>query len=175
MPIENISCQLQKVRMVPWGRKEPWVWFQALLTRTTYLERPGDKGLMVASWWINRTKVPFGRLILKKEETHSLKVNEKWHKVKMKFIMFLTFLIFFSIFVFLNKTVCKTAILSPRQSDPWKMHISLLKALTRFFFVLFSFFKTHIFKNYTIYKTKQYNIKIHVAWGHTSNKPPFPL
>lgn len=51
------------------------------------LEKPGDKGLMVASWGINRAKVPFGRLILKKEETYSLKVNEKGHKVKMKFIM----------------------------------------------------------------------------------------
>lgn len=45
-------------------------------------------------------KVPFGRLILKKEETHSLKVNEKGHKVKMKFIMFLIFLIFFRFLFF---------------------------------------------------------------------------
>lgn len=64
------------------------------------LERPGDKGLMVASWGINRAKVPFGRLVLKKEETHSLKVNEKGHKVKMKFIMFLIFFDFFFDFCF---------------------------------------------------------------------------
>lgn len=150
MLIGNMSsCQLQKVRMVPWGRKEPWLCWQGL-------REARDKGPMVASWEINRAKVPFGRLILKKEETHSLKVNEKGHKVKMKFIMFLIFFFdFFSIFVFLNKTVCKTAILSPRQSDPWKMHISLLKALTRFFLYFFLFLKLIYLK--IIQFTKQNN------------------
>lgn len=48
----------------------------------------------------------------RKKHIH-FRVNKKGNKVKMKFIIFLIFL-----FCFLNKTVCETAILSPRQSDP---------------------------------------------------------
>ena len=50
------------------------------------------------------------------------------------------------------------------------MHISLLKALTRFFLYFFLFLKL-IFKNYTIYKSKQYNIKNHIAWATYLTSP----
>lgn len=41
---------------------------------------------------------------------------------RLKWSLFFWFFDFFLFFVFLNKTVCETAILSPWQSDPWKMH-----------------------------------------------------
>lgn len=105
------SCQLQKVRMAPQGaEKNPGFGIRFCCQGPLAGEKKTGGGLLG-----NRAKVPFGKLILEKEDTHSLRVNEKRHKVKMKFIMFL---IFFLIFVFLNKTVCKTAILSPWQSDP---------------------------------------------------------
>lgn len=70
------------------GRKEPWIWFccQGPLAG----EKKTGGGLLG-----NRAKVPFGKLILEKEDTHSLRVNEKRHKVKMKFIMFLIFFLIF--------------------------------------------------------------------------------